>query len=112
MSNSVTHVRSPHQRALNVIPNRGRVTARSIIEATLRRIERLDGSINAYRVVMAESAMATADRIDALPGGDRASLPLAGVPVAIKDQQWSDAWAPRRAAPNAKYQRPKGRLCR
>ena len=63
----------------------GRLTARSIIEATLLRIERLDGSINAYRVVMAESALATADRIDALPGGDRASLPLAGVPFAIKD---------------------------
>lgn len=63
----------------------GRVSARSIIEATLRRIERLDGSINAYRVVLAESAMAAADRIDALSDGDRASLPLAGVPVAIKD---------------------------
>jgi len=63
----------------------GRVAARSIIEATLHRIERLDGSINAYRVVMAESAMATAARIDALSDGDHASLPLAGVPVAIKD---------------------------
>ena len=63
----------------------GRLTARSIIEATLLRIERLDDSINAYRVVMAESALAAADRIDALPGGGRASLPLAGVPIAIKD---------------------------
>jgi len=62
-----------------------RVTSRSIIEATLRRIEDLDGSINAYRVVMAESALADADRIDALADGNRASLPLAGVPVAIKD---------------------------
>ena len=63
----------------------GRVAARSLIEATLRRIDELDGSINAYRVVMAASAIADAERIDALSEGDRASLPLAGVPVAIKD---------------------------
>lgn len=63
----------------------GAVRARNLVEATLRRIERLDGVINAYRVVMAESALDAADRIDELADSDRMSLPLAGVPVAIKD---------------------------
>ncbi len=63
----------------------GTVRARDLVEATLGRIEQLDGTINAYRVVMTDSALATADRIDALTEADRIDLPLAGVPVAIKD---------------------------
>jgi amidase len=63
----------------------GAMTARALTVKTLRRIDRLDEAINAYRVVMAEHAIAEASRIDALPDHDRASLPLAGVPVAIKD---------------------------
>ena len=63
----------------------GALSARSLIETTLRRIERFDGSINAYRVVMGETAMAAAEHVDALSEGARASLPLAGVAVAIKD---------------------------
>lgn len=63
----------------------GEAEARSLIEATLRRIDRLDGGINAYRVVMADSAIADAKRIDGLSDAERASLPMAGVPVAIKD---------------------------
>ena len=63
----------------------GTLSARSLTETTLRRIERFDGSINAYRVVMAQTAIATAERIDALTDADRATLSLAGVLVAIKD---------------------------
>jgi len=63
----------------------GEVEARDLIEATLRRIDRLDGGINAYRIVMADAAVADATRIDELSVDERASLPMAGVPVAIKD---------------------------
>ena len=61
------------------------VSAREITEATLTRIEELEPTINAFRVVMAEQALAEADRIDALPDDELATLTLAGVVAAIKD---------------------------
>jgi amidase len=62
----------------------GEVSARGLVEDTLRRIEQLDPSLNAYRVVLAERALAEADQADARRGaGDE--RPLLGVPVAIKD---------------------------
>ena len=61
------------------------ISARQLTEAILRRIDELEPTVNAFRVVMAEEALAEADRIDALPDADVATLPLAGVPVAIKD---------------------------
>jgi amidase len=75
------------------------VTSRALVEATLRRIDDLDPTINAFRVVTDEDALATADRIDALPDAERSRLPLAGVPVAIKDDTdvagQSTAWGSR-----------------
>ena len=61
------------------------VTARGLIEATLRRIGELEPTINAFRVVMADEALAEADRIDALSDEELSVLPLAGIPIAIKD---------------------------
>lgn len=61
------------------------ISARELTEATLRRIDELQQTVNAFRVVMAEEALAEADRIDALADVDLATLPMAGVPVAIKD---------------------------
>jgi Asp-tRNA(Asn)/Glu-tRNA(Gln) amidotransferase A subunit family amidase len=54
------------------------------VEAALDAIERLDPSINAFTVVLADEARATARAVDdgAVDG------PLAGVPVAIKDHVW------------------------
>src|SRR5918911_1399443 len=62
----------------------GEVSAREVVGAALRRIERLDPQIGAFRVVLAERALAEADQADARrrAGEDR---PLLGVPVAIKD---------------------------
>ena len=62
-----------------------RLPARELIEATLRRIAEIEPALNAFRVVMGEAARANAERIDALADSDLLSLPLAGVPVAIKD---------------------------
>ena len=59
--------------------------ARQLIEATLRRIAEIEPALNAFRVIMGEAALAEAERIDALPDSGLRSLPLAGVPVAIKD---------------------------
>ena len=62
----------------------GEVSSRELVELYLERIERIDPQLNAYRVVMAESALTGADEADAQRrrGDER---PLLGVPLAIKD---------------------------
>ncbi|MDX2683463.1 amidase [Streptomyces soliscabiei] len=59
------------------------VTPREVVAEHLARIERLDGRIGAFRAVRARAALAEADEVAAR--GDLAALPLAGVPVAVKD---------------------------
>jgi len=61
----------------------GTHTARAAVEVSLARIARTDEQIGAYQVVRGDRALTEADAVDARP--DRGSLPLAGVPVAIKD---------------------------
>ncbi|USQ94697.1 AtzE family amidohydrolase [Caulobacter sp. RL271] len=63
----------------------GRVTARAVTEATLSRIARLNGGINAFTAVTAERALAAADGVDADLAAGRPVGPLAGVPVAVKN---------------------------
>jgi amidase len=62
----------------------GEVSSRELVELYLRRIERYDGRLNAFRVVFAERALMEADQADARKGagGER---PLLGVPIAVKD---------------------------
>ncbi|MFJ7074160.1 amidase [Streptomyces sp. NPDC098781] len=60
-----------------------RATPREVVAEHLARIERLDGRIGAFRVVRAEAALAEADEVGSR--GDLGELPLAGVPVAVKD---------------------------
>jgi amidase len=62
----------------------GEVSSREVVEATLARIDRINPTLNAYRVVLAERALVEAGQADARrKGGD--DRPLLGVPVAIKD---------------------------
>jgi amidase len=61
----------------------GELTARKVAEEALARIEAVDGRIGAYQVVRVFAALHEADEVDAR--ADRQTLPLAGVPVAIKD---------------------------
>lgn len=60
-----------------------RVTPREVVAEHLARIEALDGRVGAFRKVRAEAAPAEADEV--ADRADLAELPLAGVPVAIKD---------------------------
>ena len=60
----------------------GRSTAGAEVSRALASMARLD-DLGAFQVVRAERALAEAAELDARP--DRSSLPLAGVPVAIKD---------------------------
>ncbi|MDT4941858.1 MAG: amidase [Pseudonocardiales bacterium] len=61
----------------------GRLTARQATQDALRRIEDVDPRINAFQEVRTFAALREADAVDARP--DRADLPLAGVPLVIKD---------------------------
>jgi amidase len=62
----------------------GEVSSRELVERSLERIEATQPTLNAFRVVCAEQALAEADAADRrLAAGERA--PLLGVPVAIKD---------------------------
>ncbi|WP_225830020.1 amidase [Streptomyces sp. NK08204] len=60
-----------------------RATPREVVAEHLARIERADGRIGAFRKVRAKAALAEADAVGSRP--ELAGLPLAGVPVAVKD---------------------------
>lgn len=62
---------------------RRKVTPRQVVAEHLARIEAVDARIGAFRKVLAERALREADALGAR--ADLGSLPLAGVPVAIKD---------------------------
>jgi amidase len=66
---------------LGALVSSGELTARELVETALRRIEDLDGDVNAFTHVHADEALAAAD---AVPPGD--PRPFSGVPVAIKTE--------------------------
>jgi amidase len=60
------------------------VSSRELTDLYLGRIERLDGQLNSYRIVLGEQALAQADEADRrIAAGEQA--PMLGVPIAIKD---------------------------
>jgi amidase len=61
----------------------GELSAVDVVRAHLAHLEEVEPRIGAFRVVRTSAALAEAAEVDARP--DRASLPLAGVPVAVKD---------------------------
>ena len=62
----------------------GRVSARELVGAALDRIQATQSTLNAFRRLRPEAALAEADAADRrLVAGER--LPLLGVPIAIKD---------------------------
>lgn len=76
----------------------GEVSSRELVERTLARIEGSRGTLNAFRIVRAEAALAEADAADReLAAGAR--RPLLGVPVAVKDDMDVAASPPPSAAP-------------
>jgi amidase len=65
--------------ALADLVRRRELRPRELVELSLRRIEAINPRLNAFRLTMPEEALAAADAAEASDG------PLAGVPVAIKD---------------------------
>jgi amidase len=64
---------------------RGEISARQLVEAALRRIERLDRELNAFAAVYPERALADADEADRLRSRGEGG-PLLGVPIGVKDE--------------------------
>ena len=64
---------------------RGEISARELTERHLQRIAAVEGDLHAYLEVTTERALADADRIDAARAAGESLPPLAGVPLAIKD---------------------------
>ena len=61
----------------------GEISPRELVEVYLERIERIGPKLNAFRVVLAERALAEADQAESRRGQD--DRPFLGVPFAIKD---------------------------
>ena len=61
----------------------GARSAVDVCRETLARIEAAEPALAAFTTVTAETALARALEIDQLP--DKSTLPLAGVPIALKD---------------------------
>jgi aspartyl-tRNA(Asn)/glutamyl-tRNA(Gln) amidotransferase subunit A len=64
---------------------RGEVSARELTDHHLARIEAVDSSVHAFLEVTADRARADADRMDEARAAGEDLPPLAGVPIAIKD---------------------------
>src|SRR6202140_3495550 len=64
---------------------RGETTARAVTESALKAAEKLNDSLNAFLEIDREGALNRAAQVDAVLQADKARLPLAGIPIAIKD---------------------------
>jgi amidase len=62
----------------------GETTSRELVETALERAEASQETLNAFRIICSEEALAAADAADRRLGEDDAAA-LLGVPVAIKD---------------------------
>jgi amidase len=63
----------------------GTITATEVVAAFLERIAKVNPTVNALLDVQPDRAMAEASRIDKLDPAQRRHMPLAGLPVAVKD---------------------------
>ena len=63
----------------------GKLSSLDLAEALLDRIERLNPTLNAYTLVMADSVRADAQAADSRTAAGRRLGPLDGIPIAIKD---------------------------
>jgi len=64
-----------------------------VTQAQLDRIEKVDGALQSYVIVMAEQALADARQAEAEIARGHIRGPLHGVPVAVKDLCWTEGVA-------------------
>ncbi len=63
----------------------GRTSARAVLDAHLARIDAREGEVHAFNLVTRAAAIAAAEAVDARVAAGEDPGPLAGVPVALKD---------------------------
>ncbi|MCL2182537.1 MAG: Asp-tRNA(Asn)/Glu-tRNA(Gln) amidotransferase subunit GatA [Chitinispirillia bacterium] len=63
----------------------GKTSARDVAVRALNLIEEGNAGLNAFITVCRESALKRAEEIDALPPEEKKSMPLCGIPLAVKD---------------------------
>jgi aspartyl-tRNA(Asn)/glutamyl-tRNA(Gln) amidotransferase subunit A len=63
----------------------GRLSAVEVARAAIDRIQAVNPALNAFNLIDADGALARAARIDAARAGGETLGPLAGVPIALKD---------------------------
>ena len=68
----------------------GELSPVSAVQTFLERIDRLDSRLNAYITVTREEAMTQALAVEQQVQAGQNPGPLAGVPVAVKDQFWTE----------------------
>ncbi|MCY3956978.1 MAG: amidase family protein [Chloroflexi bacterium] len=73
-------------RAIATAVREGQVSAREVVETSLERIAATDNRLRAFRHVDADGARAAAAALDAARARGAALGPLAGVPLAVKEQ--------------------------
>jgi len=71
--------------ALAAAVRSGARRARDVVEEHLETIAAREGEIHAFNVVLADEARAAADAVDARVAAGEDPGPLAGVPIALKD---------------------------
>jgi amidase len=89
-SNNRTSIKRPPLPTLTQLLYRlasGRVTSTELVTQSLRRIEASQSTLNAFRVVLTEQALVDAAEADRKRAAvrDLSSLPLLGIPIAVKD---------------------------
>ncbi|HEY6797287.1 MAG TPA: amidase [Kineosporiaceae bacterium] len=70
---------------LAALIGRGELTAREVVQAHLDRIGQVNPAVNAITRVLADTALAEADRVDAAVRSGEQVGPLAGVPFTVKE---------------------------
>ncbi|HEX3449704.1 MAG TPA: amidase, partial [Isosphaeraceae bacterium] len=69
---------------------RRELTAVAVIQAALERITRLNDTLHSFITVTPDQALVAAEEVDRqIAAGQGDGLPLAGVPMAIKDSFWT-----------------------
>jgi aspartyl-tRNA(Asn)/glutamyl-tRNA(Gln) amidotransferase subunit A len=72
-------------RELNGLIQKREVSAREVAEAALARVEAVEPNLHAYLTVTRDHAIAQADAVDKRIAAGEPIGPLAGVPIALKD---------------------------
>ena len=63
----------------------GKLSARDLCAKAVESARGAGGELNAFITLCGESALKRADELDALPADAKKSMPLCGIPIAVKD---------------------------